>query len=186
MDSVSEARLQLVWPLVADKFHTMDRMLEPEGIEIRLTQGLRSWQEQDALYAQGRTVPGVPCNHHGVIRPIGTCSEHPLGVRVTNCRGGYSYHNFGMAGDAVPSQFHPDQPYSPDWNPSHASWKRMEAVGLSLGFSVGAMWRTFPDAPHFQLTGRFPEGEPDDEVRQLFKDGGMQAIWAEAGLTSSS
>lgn len=165
MDSISEARIQLIWPVLADKVRTMSTMLEQEGILIRVVQGLRSWQEQDNLYAQGRTAPGKI---------------------VTKCRGGYSYHNFGMAADCVPSQFGPDQPYNPDWNPSHGSWKRMEAVGVSLGLDSGATWRSFPDAPHFQITGRFPEGEPDDEVRQLFKDGGMQAVWSEAGLTSSS
>lgn len=158
MDAVSEARLQLVWPLLADKIHTMAVMLEQEGIEIRVVQGLRSWQEQDKLYAQSRTTPGKV---------------------VTNCKGGQSYHNFGMAVDCVPSQFSPDQPYNPDWNSSHPDWNRMEAVGIYLGLTAGAGFRTFPDAPHFQLTGQFPVGEPDGEVRQLFKDGGMQAIWSQ-------
>jgi hypothetical protein len=58
----------------------------------------------------------------------------------------------------------------------------MEALGQSLGLEVGAYWRSFPDAPHFQLTGRFPVGAPSDEVRQLFKDGGMQAVWDEANI----
>lgn len=160
MDSVSEARLQEVAPLLSQKIHTLSTMLEQEGIDIRVVQALRSWSEQDALYAQGRTAPGNI---------------------VTNCRGGHSYHNFGMAVDCVPDD--PSHPgYQPDWNAAHPTWKRMETVGQSLGLDSGATWRTFPDAPHFQLTGRFPEGAPDDEVRQLFKDGGMQAIWAEAEL----
>jgi len=156
MDSISEARLSLIWPVLADKVRTMAEMLEQEGIEIRVVQGLRSWSEQDALYAQGRTKPGSV---------------------VTNCPGGDSWHNFGMAVDCVPSQFGPGQPYSPDWNASNPSWKRMEAVGISLGLTAGAEFRTFPDNPHFQLTGQFPVGKPDGEVQQLFKDGGMQAIW---------
>jgi peptidoglycan L-alanyl-D-glutamate endopeptidase CwlK len=49
---------------------------------IRVVQGLRSWTEQDALYAMGRTAPGKI---------------------VTNVKGGYSYHNYGMAVDCVPS-----------------------------------------------------------------------------------
>ena len=156
MDSISEARLELVWPLLSAKIHTMASTIEQEGVEIRVTQGLRSWQEQNTLYAQGRTMPG----------PV-----------VTNCKGGDSYHNFGMAVDCVPSQFAPGQPYNPDWNPSHPAWKRMEAIGVSLGLTAGANFRTFPDNPHFQLTGPFPVGAPDGEVQQLFRDGGMEAIW---------
>jgi len=160
MDSVSEARLQQVAPFLADKIHTLSTMLLQEGIDIRVVQGLRSWTEQDALYAQGRTTPGNI---------------------VTNVPGGYSYHCFGLAADCVPSIG--GSTYIPDWNPSHPAWQRMEAVGQSLGLDSGATWRTFPDFPHFQFTGRFPEAEPDDEVRQIFKDGGMQAVWSE--VTSS-
>lgn len=157
MDAISEARLETVAPQLADKVRQMADMLAQEGILIRVTQALRSWSQQDALYAQGRTAPGTV---------------------VTNCPGGHSYHNFGLAVDCVPDD--PAQPgYQPDWNASHPTWKRMEAVGISLGLDSGSTWRSFPDAPHFQLTGRFPEGAPSDEVRQLFKDGGMQAVWNE-------
>lgn len=157
MDSVSVARLQLVHPGLADKITLMASMLEAEGILIRVVQGLRSWAEQDKLYAQGRTAPGKI---------------------VTNCQGGHSYHNFGLAVDCVPSQFGPGQAFNPDWNPDHPSWKRMSAVGQSLGLDSGATWRTFPDAPHFQLTGAMPEGQPNDEARALFFNGGLPAVWA--------
>lgn len=159
MDSISIARLQNVAPSLAAKVEQMADMLESEGIRFRVTQALRSWSQQDALYAQGRTAPGSV---------------------VTNAPGGYSWHNFGMAVDCVPSLG--GEAYSPDWNENHPAWKRMEAVGQSVGLVSGATWRTFPDAPHFQLTGRFPESAPTDEVRQLFRDGGMQEVWKEAGI----
>lgn len=156
MDSISTARLQLIYPPLADKITRVLVELEAEGIEARVTQGLRTWAEQDALYAQGRTAPGEI---------------------VTNCPGGKSYHNFGLAADIVPSVYGPDQPYNPDWHSQHPTWKRMEALAVSYGLTIGAAWRSFPDAPHVQLTGRFPEGAPDDEVIQLYKNGGTQAVW---------
>jgi hypothetical protein len=165
MDAVSEARLQLVYPALRTAIHTMAEMLEQAGIEIRVTQGFRTWAEQDALYAQGRTAPGEI---------------------VTNCKGGNSYHNFGLAVDCVPSQFGLDQPYNPDWNASHPDWKRMEAVGASLGLDVGANWRSFPDAPHFQLTGQFPEGEPGPFVQAIFKQSGIQAVWDKVSVLSEN
>src|SRR5664280_578940 len=58
MDPHSEARLQLVHPVLADKVRQMAVTLLQEGIENREEQGLRTYQEQAALYAQGRTAPG--------------------------------------------------------------------------------------------------------------------------------
>lgn len=158
MDNISQARLQEVMPTLAARITTLIEQLESEGIETRVVQALRTWAQQDALYAQGRTAPGP---------------------EVTKAPGGYSYHNFGLAVDLVPSQFGPDQPYNPDWNNTHSTWARMEQLGQALGLDSGATWRSFPDAPHFQLTGTWPEGAPTDDVRQLFKDGGMQAVWDE-------
>lgn len=178
-DPKSADRIQAVMPELREKIEQMDTVLVAGGIEIRVVQARRTTEEQDALYQMGRTTPSnAGCVHHGVTRPVGSCDEHPLGAIVTNCPGGHSYHEFGLAIDGVPSTHAPDQPYDPDWNSSHPAWKRMEAVGLSLGLDVGAQWRSFPDAPHFQLTGRFPEGAPNDEVRKLFAAGGLEAVWA--------
>ena len=164
MDAVSTARVQELYPALGSKIARLIAQLESEGIECRVVQGLRSWTQQDALYAQGRTAPG----------PI-----------VTNVPGGCSYHNFGLAADVVPSQFAPGQPYDPDWNAAHPAWTRMIQLGESLDLVSGSSWRTFPDYPHFQYTGRFPEPGPDDEVRQIFTDGGTQAVWDEVSKSVS-
>jgi peptidoglycan L-alanyl-D-glutamate endopeptidase CwlK len=171
MDEVSEQRLSLVYPVLASKIRSMAEALQSKGVVIRVVQGLRTVDEQNALYAQGRTVPKTTC--------------------VTNCRGGHSYHNFGLAVDCVPSSSGPDQPYNPDWNSSHPVWKQMEAAGKAQGLAVGALWRTFPDAPHFQLTGPYPEGCPSAACQDLLAKGGMPAVWgsvtaylAEAGNLS--
>lgn len=157
MDTASEQRLQFVMPALADKIRYLARLLETEGIEMRVTAGLRTVAQQDALYAQGR---------NGDTRP-----------RVTNCPGGYSYHNFGLAVDCCPSQFGPDKPFTPDWNDSHPSWQRMIFLGVQLGLTSGANWRTIKDAPHLQLTGRFPEGAPSDELRAILQEKGIEAVW---------
>lgn len=157
MDIISENRLSLVCPSLAEKIRQMATMLADE-FQMRVTQGLRSWSEQEALYAQGRTAPGKI---------------------VTNARPGHSYHNFGLAVDLVPMT-----ELGPDWNVNHPQWNRMVSVGTSLGLAAGALWRTFPDQPHFQLTGSLPVS-PDDSVRQAFLDGGMTAVWIAAGLSGT-
>lgn len=160
MDAISESRLQQVNPKLAALVRDLYTALVIQNIEIRVVQGFRSWTEQAALYAQGRTAPG----------PI-----------VTKCVPGNSWHNFGLAVDVAPSINPPDGPYVPDWNASHPTWKAMTDAARALGFVCGADFRTFPDNPHLQLTGRFPVN-PDDEVRQLFTDGGVQAVWDEAQI----
>lgn len=152
MNQSSQDRLKLVWPVLAENIYQLSTALIHEGIYIAVVQGLRTVEEQDALYAQGRTAPGKI---------------------VTNARGGQSWHNFGLAVDCAPVN-----PYaSIDWNASHPQWKRMEELGVSLGLTSGARWAHLPDAPHFQLTGAWPEAEPTDEVRELCAQGGLKAVW---------
>ena len=158
MDANSDARLAEVMPALAQKVKELARRLALEDISIRVTQGLRSWAQQQALYDQGRTKPG----------PI-----------VTNCPGGHSYHNLGMAVDVVPD-FADRTPPAPDWNIHHPAWQRIVTIATDLGLQSGALWRTFKDWPHLQLVGRFPEGAPNDEARQLFQGGGCQAVWQAA------
>lgn len=162
MDPHSEERLALVCPLLAERARKADTMLRGEGIDIRVIQGLRTWGEQDALYAKGRTIP-------------------PIGKKftVTNAKGGQSWHNLALAIDVAP-----DDPtklgWQPDWNPGHPAWKRIVAVGESVGLVSGV---SFHDLPHFQLTGRFPFNKPDEEALYLFREGGAQAVWDEVMKT---
>lgn len=158
MDSVSEGRLQWVHPHLAEKIRQMAQILDGESVILRVTQGLRTWSEQAALYAQGRTAPGKI---------------------VTNAAPGHSWHNFGLACDVAPM----NQAGQPDWNTSHPVWQRIVYLGTSLGLESGAQWRTFPDWPHFQLTGTLPVS-PTEEVIQAYHDsnGDLSQIWKLAGL----
>lgn len=157
MDSVSAARLAMVNPILAEKIVQLSATLAGENIFIRITQGLRTWDEQDKLFAQGRSLPGA---------------------KVTNARGGESYHNYGLAVDCVPDCADaPDGKFIPDWNPSHPAWKRMIEIGLSLGLTSGALWRSRPDEPHFQLTGGFPEPAPNAGLKALYAASGITGVW---------
>ena len=133
------------------------KMSEGVFFDIEVTQGLRTWAEQDALYAQGRTTPGEI---------------------VTHAAGGYSWHNFGMAIDLVPEDITPGQP---DWNLNNPVWARMVSIAESLGLVSGAEWHGADlDVPHVQLTGRFPVS-PNDEVRAIFQQRGLIAdVWTAA------
>jgi peptidoglycan L-alanyl-D-glutamate endopeptidase CwlK len=94
------------------------------GIAMKIIAGTRTYAEQEALYAQGRTAPGVI---------------------VTNASAGYSNHNFGIAFDV--GIFHGDL-YLDD-SPLYG---RVGQVGRELGLEWGGDWKSFPDEPHFQLS----------------------------------
>ena len=151
MTTSSEKLLSQLHPLLQQKIRQMAEALEQEGIKIVVVQGLRTWEEQDALYQQGRTKPGNI---------------------VTNAPAGHSYHNYALACDCAPEN--PDG--SVDWNAEHPQWKHMEEVGTSLGLVSGANWTRLVDAPHFQITGAYPVS-PNDELRRLYQGGGLPAVW---------
>lgn len=161
MDSISEKRLAEVHPKLAEKVRSMAELLALENIEIRVVQSVRSWANQQALYNEGRDAQGNIANPKQV---------------VTHAQPGHSYHNFGLAVDVAPFNG-----VIPDWNANHPAWKRIVAIGESVGLVSGANWRTFPDWPHFQLTGQLPVS-PDDAVRAAYETGGQEAVWNDTGL----
>jgi peptidoglycan L-alanyl-D-glutamate endopeptidase CwlK len=152
LDAISIQRLQAVNPALASLIGQLADSLASEGIVVRVTQGLRSIAEQDALYAQGRTTPGDI---------------------VTNAQGNQSWHCFGCAVDLVPMEQIPPQP---DWDANHSDWKRMLQIGISLGLTEGAQW-CHPDTPHFQITGPYPANAPNAAALQVAANG-IEALWA--------
>jgi hypothetical protein len=160
MDSVSNQRLSFVCPSLSSKIGQMSEVLAPDNppVYFRVTEGLRTWAEQAQLWAQGRTAPGTI---------------------VTDAAPGYSWHNFGCAVDLVPMI-----DLGPDWNITHPVWQRMMAVGDSLGLvhvDIKTRLGAHRDYPHFQMTGTWPT-VPDEQVRTVFTDKGMQELWREGGL----
>lgn len=105
------------------------------GVNIVITQGLRTIAEQDALYAQGRMKPGSI---------------------VTNARGGYSYHNYGLAVDfalLLPNGISVSWDMNRDDDSDKVSdWQEVVKEAKALGFESGGDWTTFKDYPHLQMT----------------------------------
>jgi peptidoglycan L-alanyl-D-glutamate endopeptidase CwlK len=146
--ALNEQRLSTVFAALADKAHQMIDQCSAKGVTILITQALRTWAEQDALYAQGRTTPGKI---------------------VTQAKGGQSYHNFGLAFDIVPI----DAIGKADWDTSHPAWATAEEIGKSLGLEWGGDWTSFKDLPHFQLSG----GVTLESLREIYQEGGLASCW---------
>jgi len=123
-DKISQDRLLKVHPVLQERVTAFFAALEKQGYTPRIVQGLRTIEEQNALYAQGRTKPGKI---------------------VTNAKGGQSWHNRGVAIDIAFIK----SDTSIDFEvPEHLA-KLGEAVGLEWG----GRWSSFQDKPHFQLPG---------------------------------
>ena len=95
------------------------------GLDVRVIQGTRTYAEQDALYAQGRTT---------------------LGSRVTNSPGGFSFHNFGVAFDVG---LFSGRAYIE----GGSGYISVGHLGERIGLEWGGRWRRFQDMPHFQYPG---------------------------------
>lgn len=101
---------------------------EHHGITIEVISGLRSWAQQAALYAQGRTKPG----------PI-----------VTKARPGSSWHNYGLAIDLG---LFAGGKYLDSADPKRADriYRELGALAATRGIEWAGTWKSFPEGPHFQ------------------------------------
>lgn len=99
------------------------------GLTAEAISGLRTYAEQDELYAQGRTKPGKV---------------------VTNARAGYSNHNFGTAADLGLFR---GRSYVDAAEPGLAErvYREIAAEAKGLGIEWGGDWKSIKDTPHFEF-----------------------------------
>lgn len=141
-DEKTLERINLLHPKIKeDAYKIYDEIVAAlSGSAIcRFAYTLRTFAEQDALYAQGRT---------------------KAGAKVTNAKGGQSYHNYGLAIDIV-LLVDKDKNGSfetASWDlktdfdgDGKSDWMEIVAIFKRYGYEAGIDWH-FKDAPHFQKT----------------------------------
>lgn len=142
MDKITLDRIQLMHPAlraeVLEMYKAMCAALTGRAI-VRFAYTLRTYSEQNDLYALGRTKPGKI---------------------VTNAKGGLSYHNFGLAFDIVllvdrdkngtfeAASWETNVDFDGD---GRADWLEVVAIAKSYGWVWGGDWK-FTDKPHFEKT----------------------------------
>ncbi len=139
VDDRSEKVIATLLPEVRPMARALVQKAALNGIRIKIISGLRTYEEQDELYAQGRTKPGS---------------------KVTNARGGYSNHNFGIAFDVGVFEGNKYLADSP-------KYKAVGVLGTDLGLEWGGNWKTIVDQPHFQLR---PKWADDLSEKQMLAD----------------
>jgi peptidoglycan L-alanyl-D-glutamate endopeptidase CwlK len=129
-DARSEANIATLHPRVRPYARALIEKGAGQGIIIKVTSAMRTYAEQDELYAQGRTKPGEI---------------------VTNARGGYSNHNFGIAFDVTifKGSSDPENAKTPVWD--SPAYKALGALGTELGLDWGGNWTSIKDEPHYEL-----------------------------------
>lgn len=108
-----------------------EELLRADEVTVEVISGLRSWQQQAALYAQGRTKPGRI---------------------VTKAPAGSSWHNYGLAMDLGLFQ---RGRYLDETSPAVAAklYAKLGSLAAALGIEWAGTWKSFPEGPHFQWTG---------------------------------
>jgi len=136
VDDRSEVAIRRLLPQVQPYARALVHAAKAQGIVIVVTSGLRTYDEQNALYAQGRTKPGK---------------------KVTNAAAGQSVHNYGFAVDIVLIIDGKTASWDvkSDWDGDKvADWDECVRVFAKYGWSWGGNWTSFKDMPHFEKIGR--------------------------------
>jgi peptidoglycan L-alanyl-D-glutamate endopeptidase CwlK len=132
-DPIAAPPITALHPIVFIKQTELIAETSKAGITILVTDGFRSSEEQNAIYAKGRTTEGNV---------------------VTQVQGGHSYHNYGLAIDFAlrtkKGQVVWDMEYDGNKN-GQSDWMEVVAIAKRLGFSWGGDWKNFPDYPHLQM-----------------------------------
>ena len=96
-----------------------------QNIDVLITSTYRDAESQNALYAQGRTLPGK---------------------KVTNAKGGQSFHNWRVAFDFVPIVNGKAM-----WADT-ALFTKCGEIAESVGLEWAGRWKTFKELAHCQFT----------------------------------
>ena len=161
-DERTEKNLATLHPKARPAFRSFVKMakekLKPLGLDYIVISRHRTYEEQNALYAKGRTVKGDD------VTP-----SRPMGRTVTDARGGRSNHNFAVAMDDAIflNGKYLDGGTATDRGKAEEARKLIEPIGKALGLEWGGDWRSFPDPPHWE----FPTGLTMAEMRQRAAEG---------------
>ncbi len=149
-------KIEDLHPLIQPKaFLLIKKAKEEANLDIIIYRTLATWEEQDAIYAQGRTKPGIV---------------------VTNARGGESYHNYSLAFDFAilkpesiiinwDGKCDVDGDLEPDY-------KEVGKIGEDIGFEWGARFTSIKgDLGHLQMSFGLTIRE-----LQIYYLGGLRAI----------
>ena len=156
-DLVQRVNLDFLYPPFLSRLLEVLADARALGQDYFVISGYRNHKEQDALYAQGRSTPGK---------------------KVTNARGGFSAHNWGIAVDVV-ADVSQRRGLQPSWEKAFYNKLKQAASPHDLQVGVPGL----QDDGHIQLplTSVLQRREVDifKDFNALYSSGGMPAVWAQ-------
>ena len=114
-DNKTAERIESLHPQIKEDVKNFILEAQKEGIYLRVTDGIRTVEEQNDVYQRGNST----------------------------VKGGYSYHNYGLAFDVVEIK-----DGKALWD--NDNWDKIGELGKKYGFEWGGDWESFVDKPHFQ------------------------------------
>jgi peptidoglycan L-alanyl-D-glutamate endopeptidase CwlK len=148
-DKITLDRIQLLHPAVREEVNYIYRAQIVPALTgraiCRFAYTLRTFLEQDALYAQGRT-------------RLFDNQGRRLGI-VTKAKGGQSIHNYGLALDIVlikdtnndgkfdTASWETNVDFDKD---GKSDWMEVVDIMKKNGWTWGGDWKSFKDRPHFE------------------------------------
>jgi len=144
IDERSAKHIKTLLPEVQDAFIAFlldaKELVAKDGLDYKIICGTRSWEEQAALYAKGRTSPGQI---------------------VTNAKPGSSMHNFGLAIDCgvFKGKVYMDDGTPADKKTADLMHKHASTLCEKHNLRWGGNFKKLYDSPHFEYNTPYPLSE---------------------------
>lgn len=165
-DATTQARIDKAHPAIREELRwivaEVNKRLTGRA-KCRLAYVVRSFAEQGALYAQGRS-SAAQVNALRAKAGMSKISDAEAKKKVTNAMAGMSIHQYGLAadivlmidnnGDGVPESASWDTKSDFDKD-GQSDWLEVVEVFKSKGWAWGGDWSGFKDLPHFEKTFGF-------------------------------
>lgn len=128
-ETLSRVKARDLYPVFLSKVIKTQEALIKDGYYFWVTTAGRTWEEQAALYAYGRT-------------------DMSKGI-VTKAKAGASAHNYFVAVDGAYDTDLSKKGLQPSWGMEYM--KLWADAGTEAGLDAGLFWKGFVDGPHLQL-----------------------------------
>jgi hypothetical protein len=141
---IRRVRLEDFYPPFLIRFLKLLKMATDMNLWFHVTSGYRSFDEQNEIFEQGRSLPGQI---------------------VTQAQGGQSLHNFGLAIDVVRNQLVQSPLVKPVWEKT--AYEDLNKLSQEVDLEWGGNWNNFKgDVYHLQ----YPlEGIPIAKLKRIYE-----------------
>jgi hypothetical protein len=154
--------LSLLMPEFTERLKEFVLEAQYQGHDVDVQSALRSMNDQNKLYALGRTIKN----------PDGLNALKPMGNIVTNAQAGHSWHNWGVAADVV---YRKDGKFT--WNVPDSAYLALNNIASKYRLIWGGSWsadktKALGDLDHWELTGGMP-------IQMAINLGNTKKVWDE-------